>query len=238
MRRLFYAVAVFLMVSSVQAAQTPVAVTAALERLLPGRTADEIVSAPLPGWYEAVFGARVFYLSEDGRYLFDGVLLDTQSRTNLTSQRMDRVRAESLAAVSLDQMIVFGPKTPKHRVAVFTDIDCGYCRKLHQDMAEINALGIEIRYLWFPRAGVGSDSYDKAVSVWCSDDRKASITAAKQQQEVPQRSCDNPVQAQFELGQMIGVAGTPAMVLEDGSLLPGYLPPERLLQTLDARLGQ
>ncbi|MCG2633956.1 MAG: DsbC family protein [Gammaproteobacteria bacterium] len=234
MKSLLYVV-LLLGAAGTATAEPSAAISAALQRLLPGQAPDAIKPAPMPGWQEVVFGARVFYLSDNGRYLMDGNLVDTESRINLTNTRVEQLRHQMVGGIDDNETIIFGPELPKYRVTVFTDIDCGYCRKLHQEMAGFNELGIEIRYLFFPRAGIGSASYDKAVSVWCADDRKAAITAAKLDQPVPSRTCDNPVKAQFELGEMVGVSGTPALMLEDGALLPGYLPPERLIQVLQAR---
>jgi len=118
---------------------------------------------------------------------------------------------------------------------VFTDIDCGYCRKLHADMDKYNAQGIRVRYLFYPRAGLRSESYRKAVSVWCADDRKAAMTAAKTGRPLPARSCVNPVADQYNLGRQLGVRGTPALVLEDGEIIPGYVPPDKLRTMLDDR---
>ena len=130
-------------------------------------------------------------------------------------------------------MIVFEPEKIEHTITVFTDIDCGYCRKLHQQMDGYNDLGIRIRYMAFPRAGIDSASFDKAADVWCAKDRHQAMDDAKDGIKVSAKSCDNPVKAQYELGRKIGVKGTPALFLESGQMLPGYVPPKRLKQLLD-----
>jgi len=134
-----------------------------------------------------------------------------------------------------DSMIIFSPKNGKvkHTITVFTDIDCGYCRKLHSAIDEYNELGIRVRYLAYPRAGIGSASYDKAVAVWCAKDRKKAMTQAKNNQSVNSGKCANPVAEHFEMGSKIGVRGTPALVLESGQLVPGYVPPQRLAAILE-----
>ena len=177
----------------------------------------------------------VLYGTADGRFLFTGDMYAVESEgfVNLT----DSIRAERrrglLAGVSEENMIVFSPKGQRRAyVNVFTDVDCGYCRKLHQEMADINALGIEVRYLAFPRAGMDSDSYHKIVSAWCSKDPHGAITELKLGKSIPARSCPNPVGAQMDLGNRVGVSGTPALVTEDGRLIPGYLPAEDLAQAL------
>ncbi|MDE0363944.1 MAG: thioredoxin fold domain-containing protein [Gammaproteobacteria bacterium] len=177
----------------------------------------------------------VLYGTADGRFLFTGDMYSVEGGgfVNLTDSIRAERRRELLAGVSRDDMIVFSPAGErKAYVDIFTDVDCGYCRKLHQEMAEINALGIEVRYLAFPRAGTDSDSYRKTVSAWCSRDPRHAITELKLGRGIPARSCSNPVSAQMELGEKIGVSGTPALVTEDGHLIPGYLPAEELAAAL------
>jgi thiol:disulfide interchange protein DsbC len=116
---------------------------------------------------------------------------------------------------------------------VFTDIDCGYCRKLHAQMEEYNANGIAINYMAFPRAGIGSRSYEKAVSVWCADDQQAAMTLAKAGSDPDPKQCDNPIAEQYQLGLSMGVSGTPNMMTQSGQLIPGYVPPEQLRERLE-----
>ena len=134
-------------------------------------------------------------------------------------------------------MIVFAPKVVKHTVTVFTDIDCPYCRRLHKEVPAMNELGIKVRYLAFPRAGVHSPSFKEAVSVWCAKNPAQALTDAKAGKKVPEVTCDNPVLQHMALGEQVGVTGTPAMVLEDGRMLPGYIPATRLAQLLNGTLG-
>ena len=115
---------------------------------------------------------------------------------------------------------------------IFTDVDCGYCQKLHSQIASYNALGIEIRYMAYPRAGLEGDTFDKTVSAWCANDRRGAITTLKKGQGIPQKSCDNPVEGHYLIGQQIGIKGTPAIITSSGEMLPGYLPPERLAAEL------
>ena len=140
----------------------------------------------------------------------------------------------ALAKVGPEQRIIFPAKDQKYTVTVFTDIDCGYCRRMHSEMAEYNKRGIGVEYLFFPRAGVGSESYDKAVSVWCAADRNKAMDQAKGGATPESRICDNPVAHDYELGQRIAVTGTPAVFSRGGTQLGGYLPPEQLLQRLAA----
>lgn len=208
-------------------------VRTALQKWLPEVKPQSIDSTPIPGIYEMVLDGQVYYLSQDGRYLMQGHLIDLTTRTNLTESRLQALRVAALSKVDEKDMIIFGPKEPKYTVSVFTDIDCGYCRRLHQQVKEYNNLGIKIRYLAFPRAGIGSSSYDKAVAVWCAKDRHLAMTRAKADKPVENTSkCENPVARQFNLGQSLGVNATPSLILEDGRLLPGLIPPQDLVNYL------
>ncbi|VAW93489.1 Thiol:disulfide interchange protein DsbC [hydrothermal vent metagenome] len=205
-----------------------------------------IKESPIPGLYEVAVGSQIFYFYKDGRYVISGDLFDMQKGLNLTQAaryeaQMVALRTpkpenvEALNKMGEAKMIVFAPKGKvKHTISVFTDIDCGYCRKLHKEMSKYNALGIKIRYLAYPRAGVGSGSYKKAVSVWCADDRKKALTLAKNGAEIEEKTCDNPVQEQMALGEKFGVTGTPALILENGQLYPGYMPADKLIILLDS----
>ena len=204
-----------------------------LQAALNGAKPDSVAPTAIPGLYEVVLGSQVLYLSEDGRFAVQGDLLDLGSRANLTDNRRGELRGQAIAAVGESTMVVFAPEGPvKHTVTIFTDIDCGYCRKMHSQMADYNKEGIKIRYLMFPREGIGSESYNKAVAVWCADNRQEAMTRAKRGENVESKTCDNPVQAQYELGQKLGVRGTPSMILESGEMLPGYVPPTQLAQML------
>lgn len=196
-------------------------------------TVTEVKPTPLPGVYEVIAPPMVFYTTKDGRYVMTGDLLDLKSRANLSQDARIGAKKAALDLMGEESMIVFAPKDVKHTITVFTDIDCGYCRKLHNEIAAYNKLGIKVRYMAYPRAGVGSESYDKAVSVWCSKDRNKAMTIAKSGGTVEKKNCDNPVSKQFELGQQLGVNGTPAIVLENGQIYPGYAPADKLIGVLN-----
>ncbi len=194
---------------------------------------SSIKETPIKGLYEVTVPPRVFYVSANGQYVLTGDLIDLKNGTNLSAGIRDKARIASIENVGEENMIIFSPKLVKHTVTVFTDIDCGFCRKLHSEMASYNKLGIKIRYMAFPRAGIGSSSYNKAVTVWCSDDRKKAITEAKKGVNLPPKTCDNPVAAQYTLGRDLGVNGTPAIVLSNGKIYPGYAPADKLLQVIE-----
>ncbi|HEY0634817.1 MAG TPA: DsbC family protein [Gammaproteobacteria bacterium] len=241
MKRFILLAAFALTASSLQAADpvngsTAARIKGALAQVVPG-TPDSITATPMQGIYEVAYGPRVIYVSEDGRYLVNGELFDVQQRSNLTEQRRSQARLTTLKAMDQNSMIIYPAKgKTKHTVTVFTDIDCGYCRKLHQGMAEMNNLGITVRYLSYPRAGVGSDSYKKAGNVWCSKDRNKAMDKAKSDQAMTDAgSCDAPIKNHMAMAELFGINGTPAIVLEDGRLIPGYLPPQQLLAEINRK---
>jgi thiol:disulfide interchange protein DsbC len=204
-----------------------------LQAALGGVTPDSVADSSLPGLYEITIGAQILYLSEDGRYVIQGDIVDLASSDNVTENRRNGLRAKAVEAVGEDKMIIFAPKDEaKYTITIFTDIDCGYCRKLHQEIASYNDLGIKVRYMMFPRTGLNTESYDKAVSAWCADDRKEAITRAKRGETIEAKTCDNPVSQHYNLGQQLGVRGTPSIILADGEMVPGYVPADRLVQML------
>jgi thiol:disulfide interchange protein DsbC len=186
----------------------------------------------MKGVYEAVIEGNIFYVSEDGKYLLQGHLIDIKAKKDLTEEKLAAAHKQDLEAIGENNMIIFKAKIKKYQISVFTDIDCGYCRKLHSEMDQYLAEGITVRYLFFPRAGKGSESYNKAISVWCADDRNAALTAAKQGKNPESKQCKNPVDAHMALAEKFGVKGTPMIVTEKGNVLPGYVPAKQLAQAL------
>jgi thiol:disulfide interchange protein DsbC len=209
------------------------AVRSAVHALAPHLEVRSIEPSPIPGMVEVILEGQIVYISEDGRYLIEGVVFDIKNRRDITEERRSGLRKEAMGEVNKDEMIVFAAENPRHTITVFTDIDCGYCRKLHGDIDQYNDRGISVQYLFFPRAGLGSHSYQKAVSVYCADDSQSALTFAKLGEEPEPMQCDNPVSEHMKLGRMAGVTGTPAIVTKDGSLLAGYLPPDAMAARLD-----
>jgi thiol:disulfide interchange protein DsbC len=210
---------------------------------LVGVDASSIDDSPVDGLYEVAIGSNVAYVTSDGRYLLQGDLYDLSSNENVTEVRRARQRVDLLAGVDTAEMIIFSPDDgeAEHTVTIFTDIDCGYCRQFHSEIAKVNDLGIEVRYLFYPRTGRDTDSWYKAEKVWCLGEvgRKGGLTMAKLGGEIPEESCDtNPVSNHFELGQLVGVRGTPTVFSESGVQLGGYLPPDQLHMRLEELAGQ
>lgn len=225
------------------AADDTQAVRAAVESLAPGIKVDSIVAAPMPGFYQVVASGRMVYVSADGRYMLNGNLIDLKAKTDLSAASWAATRKVELAKVPASQRLVYAPANPKHTVTVFTDVDCGFCRQLHAHIDEFNKQGIAVEYVFWPREGLkttsGSDtpSYTKAVSVWCSADRKNAFNQAMSGATPKAATCANPVKDEFELGERLGVNGTPTIVTENGDVVGGYVTPAQLLKALQAPAG-
>jgi thiol:disulfide interchange protein DsbC len=210
------------------------AIRQAMAKSMPAVKIDSVKPSEVKGLYEVTVGANIFYVSDDGKYLLQGRLVDVAARTDLTEQKLSSKRIQAIEKIGQNNMIVFKPKISKYTVSIFTDIDCGYCRKLHSEIDQYLAQGITVQYLFFPRAGKNSDSYNKAVSVWCADDRNAALTAAKKDQKVTAKTCENPVDEHMQLGEDFDVKGTPMIVTEKGNIYPGYLPAKQLVEMLES----
>jgi thiol:disulfide interchange protein DsbC len=213
---------------------TPPELDKVLTQLMPGSQPSSVIESALPGIYEVSYGATIFYFNKDATLMFRGDIIDVKNRVNLTEKKRGDARGQLLASMDESQMIVYPANDEKAKVTVFTDIDCPYCVKLHREMKDYNAEGITVRYMSYPRSGLGTPSYHKAVSVWCSDDPNKALTDAKEKRPVASKTCDDPVAKQYKLGQDLGVQGTPAIFLEDGTSLPGYVPAKRLAAAIQS----
>ena len=195
---------------------------------------EHINPGPIDGWYTIQKGSIVAYISDDGRYLMQGDMIDLETEINLTEMSRNGARRDMVAGIDDSQVIKFSPSEVKHSVTVFTDTDCTYCRRLHSQIDEYMAHGIEIRYLLYPRNGPASASWNVAEKVWCSSDRNKALTAAKLDRNFQTSACDaSIVQDHYVLGQEAGLSGTPAIILDDGTLIGGYMPPDALYQRLE-----
>ena len=209
------------------------AIKKSLRQILPDVAPDQITPSPIKGISEVLLGSRIFYVTDDGHYLFQGSLIDLQTRTDVSEDRLKLVRLDALKDVGEDKMIIFPAKESRHTITVFTDVDCTYCRKLHREIDQYNARGITVRYVLYPRSGVDTPSYYQSVSVLCDADRQKALTRAKAGEQLERRTCDNPIKEHMQLGTLMGLKGTPAIVMSDGELLPGYVPADKLVQALD-----
>lgn len=204
-----------------------------LKSLAPDIEISGIRQSPIEGLYEVVIGTDVIYMTADGRYALRGELIDIREKQNITQSMRADMRRQLLADLPRQDMIRFAGAETRHVIYVFTDIDCGYCRKMHEDVPRLTKEGVEVRYLAYPRAGLDSETYEDMVSVWCAANQNDAMTRAKSGREVKPADCDNPVADQYRAGQALGIRGTPAIFLENGEQLPGYVPPGRLVRILN-----
>lgn len=211
-------------------------VRAELLKMMPQAVQADIQPTDAQGIFQVEFDGRFNYAYVDGDYILIGGLYNTKQQSNVGAEAKAAYSLEKLKKVPLEEMIVFGPKNPKTYINVFTDVSCGYCRKLHNEVPQLNAAGIEVRYLAWPRAGIGSSDFFKYENVWCSDDQQTALTDAKnnynRNEQGKPASCNTPVADHFNLGRQLGLGGTPMIFLEDGTLLQGYKTPEQLKQAL------
>ena len=224
---------VILVLSGALQAQVSPAGIERLRMALPGITLDMIRPSPLAGMYQLSYGADTFNISQDGRYLFTGDLIELDTGLNLTEGGRKTARIAAVTKIDATDKIVFPASNPKHTITVFTDVDCGYCRKLHAEVSQLNAGGVTVEYLAFPRGGPGTVGFDKMVWVWCADNPQRAMTRAKQGKSLSPKNCDNPVAEQYQLGLTMPVKGTPTILLSNGELIGGYVPAAKLIERLN-----
>ena len=213
-------------------------ITDKLKASRPDLNFGAVEATPIKGLYLVrVNGTQFFYVGETGEYIVTGDMYRASPGLFVPVKDLAaaNIRKNRMAGVSRDDTIVFpAADETKAVLYVFTDVDCHYCRKLHNESVPALTLqGVEVRYLAYPRAGLNSESYRKVVSAWCAKDKQKALSDLKNRQSIPENICDNnPVAAQYALGQEVGVTGTPALIMEDGTLLPGYRPAEELLKII------
>ena len=208
-------------------------VTAALKKIDPNVKPEHIRPAPVAGFQQVVVGGDVLYVSNDGKYLMQGTLYDIDRRIDAGASALAAVRKDLVAKIPLKDRIVFAPANPKYTVTVFTDVECGYCRKMHSEIDQYMKQGIAVQYVAFPRMGPASEDFRKMEAVWCANDRKQALTRAKQDKTVVSKACTNPVAMQYRIGQQAGLEGTPMVLAADGTQLGGYVPAAQMRQMLD-----
>lgn len=234
--RVVVAVAALAILAPVQADENLDAVREKVSTMFEMIEPGDISGSPVDGWYTIHRGSIVAYVSADGRYLLQGDMIDLDANVNLSENVRTDSRRELMALVPDEQTILFSPAEKKYSVSVFTDVDCTYCRRLHSQIQDYLELGIEVRYLMYPRNGPASRAWNTAEEVWCSPDRQNALTLAKLDRDFPTAACDaSIVQDHYVLGRDVGLNGTPAIVLEDGTLIGGYLSPDQLATALQQK---
>lgn len=202
-----------------------------LKKNMPNIEISQISESPIPGLYEVIAGSQVVYMDQNARYMLDGDLVDLANRVNHTEKAKSTIRLTAINALGDDNMLIYTPKQVDHTITVVTDIDCPYCRRLHNEMDEYMKNNVKVRYIFMPLKG--QSDLDTTVSVWCAKDRNAALDLAKSGEKIEALSCDNPIQAHMTLAREIGVRGTPAIILETGEMLPGYVPVAKLIQEMN-----
>lgn len=203
----------------------------ALAKRIPNVEITRVDTTPIKGLYQVTVGSDVVYMTGDARYMLQGDLVDLQTRTNHTEEAKSGMRLSKINAFGETNMLIYTPKEVKHTITVVTDINCPYCRRLHAEMPEYMASGIRVRYIFMPLKG--RDDYRTTVSVWCAEDRNRALDLAKGGDVIENKTCDNPIDEHIKLANDLGVRGTPAIILSDGSMLPGYIPASKLASQLD-----
>ncbi|MBX2879141.1 MAG: DsbC family protein [Granulosicoccus sp.] len=204
-----------------------------LAERLPNIEVTNIQASPVKGVYELVSDGQIYYVSADGAYIFDGDLIDMAERRNLTTERKGSLHLELINSVSEDNMLVYNtPDDSDRAITVFTDVSCGYCRKLHAELDELLDGGVKVRYLMFPRAGIGSQAHKDLESVWCADNPQEAMTTAKSGGSVMPASCENPIESHVALAEKVGLRGTPLIYLDNGQMIPGYRSAAELVKMI------
>lgn len=206
--------------------QDPDEVRARLQKALDGAQIGEISDSPIPGFYETTFNGEIVYT--DGKYLLQGDIYELDGLRNLT-------KLSVLESISDADTVVFAPKKTKHTLTIFTDTTCGYCRKLHQEVSKLNEHGIKVRYMMYPRQGPGSPSAKTLESVWCADNPQEAMTAAKAGESIPEKQCATPLEEHMNLARRLGLRGTPLIVADNGTVIPGYRPADQLISMLNGQ---
>ncbi|MCB1738107.1 MAG: DsbC family protein [Gammaproteobacteria bacterium] len=220
-------------------ADTQQALSDALARLLPDRQIDAVRATPIAGLYEVTNGGRVYYITGNGDFLLTGHLIDTRASEDLSTVPIMTAKKALLARYGDDMTVNYGAADLPYEIVVFTDIDCPYCRQMHQHIPEYNKAGIRVRYFLYPRAGLESESFVKARNVWCADDRAAALTAAKNLKPVETRVCETPIAEHLALGEELEINGTPTLMTTDAQTIPGIArAPGRLAQLLKLHAAQ
>ncbi len=208
------------------------AVAIGLSKVIKNVKKENVSPTPIKGLYQVIVGARVLYASDNGRYIIQGEMVDLDKRENMTEEALKLARRLELEKMDEKSMIIYPAKDEKHVITIFSDIDCGYCRKLHKNISSYTDAGMTVRYLFFPRSGPNTESYFKAISVWCAKDRNKALTDAKLNDKVESKTCDNPIDEHMRLAQLFGVTGTPSIIADDGTMIPGYVPAKELAKEL------
>lgn len=202
----------------------------ALAQSMPNVKPSKISETPIDGLYEVIVGSQVVYMSVDARFMIEGDLIDLKTKRNISEEAKSIIRLASIEKLGADNMLIYKPKNVKNTITVFTDIDCPYCRRLHNEIPDYMKNEVEVRYIFMPLKGKAD--MEKTISVWCADNKQMALDTAKAGGEVESKTCKNPINDHLKLARALGVRGTPAIVLQNGEMLPGYVPVDKLVAEL------
>ena len=216
----------------------PAPIKDVLAKILPADVPYSVFSSPVSGFYQVVIGMRVVFISDDGKYMINGALIDINSRENITETASAAVRIKMLKDIPESSMIIFeGNKDGAlygRNISIFTDVDCPYCKKLHREVPQLSEAGITIRYLAYPRNGTQTSTYQDMVSIWCAKDQKAALEQALESGNSAQvaSKCNHPVQDHMMYAGMFEVRWTPFMIFDNGQAIPGYAPAVEIINEM------
>lgn len=202
----------------------------ALAKNMPNVKTDNISTTPIAGLFEVIVGSQVIYMSADARYMIEGDLFDFQTKRNVSEEAKSGIRLAAMAKLGVDKMLIYKPEKVKNTITVVTDIDCPYCRRLHNEIPAYMKNDVEVRYIFMPLKGKAD--MDKTVSVWCAKDQQSALDMAKSGVAIDEKTCENPIAEHLQLARELGVRGTPAIILESGEMLPGYVPVDKIVKQL------
>ncbi|MES9843875.1 MAG: DsbC family protein [Candidatus Sedimenticola sp. 6PFRAG5] len=228
-----------LLISSVAQADSQADMQTLLKNLskeLPGASAENITTTPIQGLYKVINNGRILYVTPDLKYAVNGSIIDLESRTDITARDQGILSMAEINAIGSEKMVVFPAKdkSSKREITVFTDTSCPFCAKLHNEVPALNEAGITVRYMLYPRAGIGSDAYKVLQSVWCAENQQQAMTDAKAGKTIPEKSCDNPIEEHLALGGKVGLRGTPLVFMDSGIKVSGYRPADALIQSINS----
>lgn len=204
--------------------------TQALAISMPNVKPTKISKTPVVGLYEVIVGSQVVYMSDDARYMIEGDLFDLKTKRNVSEEAKSSIRLSAIEELGATNMLIYKPEKVENTITVITDIDCPYCRRLHAEIPDYMKNNVEVRYIFMPLKGAAD--IKKTVSVWCAEDQQQALDIAKAGGDVEDKTCKNPIKDHLQLARDIGIRGTPAIVLESGEMLPGYVPYDKLIAEL------
>lgn len=209
-----------------------------ISKILPtGLPINFIEESSMPDFYVVnVANNQILYVSKDFKFVLAGevIALNEGEITSLNDIYENKFIKNIISSIKPNESIDFISSNERFKLKIFTDVSCSYCRLLHSEIDQYLSNGITINYLAFPRDGLDSEVYKDMVSVWCSLNPKDSLNKLKKGENIESKNCKNPVEEHFRKGSLIGITGTPTIILEDGTKFSGYIPANELIKILES----